>query len=507
MEATRAIILARVSTPEQEEGHSIDAQKHRLLEYCARKNLKVMKVFEIVESSTKGDRKKFMEMVQFANRYKEPIAIIADKVDRLQRSFREFPVLDELIQKGSIELHFYSENTIIHKDSRSSDRTMWSMRVLLAQSYTDATSDNIKRSLEHKRRQGEWCGPAPLGYLNERDDRDRSAIVVDPVRAPMLQRLFQEYATGAYTMGDMTRKAKEWGLRSKKGHHLTKSVIHRLLQQPFYYGEMDIKGERHIHCHKPLISRQLFLACEEVRLGYNKKPFRYGGKEFLFRGLITCATSGKIVTSDKKKKKYPSGRVDEWTYLMCWNPDKPEKKQWVREEKIIEQIEAVLNRLGFKDPGMLDDALDHIRETNKNKTAFHNDQLGRLKKEHTDIQKKLDRLLDLRLDGELSKEDFEAKKRQIKERQYEISQLLTSYDVDDDRFSKACSRMVELLSNAGEYWRGSNVNEKRELLNFVFSNLEMKGATLCYTLRKPIDEFLDIGSRPEWRRERDSNPR
>jgi hypothetical protein len=99
---------------------------------------------------------------------------------------------------------------------------------------------------------------------------------------------------------------------------------------------------------------------------------------------------------------------------MCWNPDNPEKKQWVREEKIIEQIEDVLNRLGLGDPAMLEDALEHIRETNKNKTAFYNDQLGRLKKEHTEIQKKLDRLLDLRLEGELGKEDFESKKQQLK---------------------------------------------------------------------------------------------
>ena len=36
----KAIILARVSTKEQEEGHSIAAQRQRLVEYCARKALK-----------------------------------------------------------------------------------------------------------------------------------------------------------------------------------------------------------------------------------------------------------------------------------------------------------------------------------------------------------------------------------------------------------------------------------------------------------------------------------
>ncbi|WP_250311835.1 recombinase family protein [Rickettsia endosymbiont of Oedothorax gibbosus] len=57
--ATNAIILVRVSTKEQEDGYSIEAQKHRLIEYCQRKNLQVIQIFEITESSSKGDRKQF----------------------------------------------------------------------------------------------------------------------------------------------------------------------------------------------------------------------------------------------------------------------------------------------------------------------------------------------------------------------------------------------------------------------------------------------------------------
>ena len=57
--AMKAIILARVSTKEQEEGYSIAAQRQRLVEYCARKSLHVIKTFELVESSTRGERKEF----------------------------------------------------------------------------------------------------------------------------------------------------------------------------------------------------------------------------------------------------------------------------------------------------------------------------------------------------------------------------------------------------------------------------------------------------------------
>jgi site-specific DNA recombinase len=59
----KAIIRARVSTKGQEEGHSIAAHRQRLVDYCARKGLKVIKTYERVESSTRGERKEFAAML------------------------------------------------------------------------------------------------------------------------------------------------------------------------------------------------------------------------------------------------------------------------------------------------------------------------------------------------------------------------------------------------------------------------------------------------------------
>ncbi len=72
----KAIILTRVSTKMQEEGLSLLAQSNRLHEYADRKDLEVIKTFEIVESSTHGQRKQFMEMINFCKRQKETIAIL-----------------------------------------------------------------------------------------------------------------------------------------------------------------------------------------------------------------------------------------------------------------------------------------------------------------------------------------------------------------------------------------------------------------------------------------------
>jgi DNA invertase Pin-like site-specific DNA recombinase len=61
----KAVILARVSSREQEEGKSIDAQLENLNNYCKKNDFEIVKTFQITESSTKGDRKKFLEMLAF----------------------------------------------------------------------------------------------------------------------------------------------------------------------------------------------------------------------------------------------------------------------------------------------------------------------------------------------------------------------------------------------------------------------------------------------------------
>jgi len=237
--ATKAILLARVSSKEQEEGYSIDAQKHRLQEYCLRKNLEILKIFEFSESSTVGNRKKFQETIDFAKKQKEVVAIVSDKVDRLQRSYKETPLLNDLIERGKIELHFYTENCILHKYSTSQDRMVWNMFVMMAQNYVDSLRDNVNRSIAEKLRQGEWISIAPIGYLhitsNNSRDRGKGKIVIDQVRALLIKKLFEAYAAGDYTLPKLLKKTKEWGLRNSRGNqgNLCQSHLHSIITNPF----------------------------------------------------------------------------------------------------------------------------------------------------------------------------------------------------------------------------------------------------------------------------------
>lgn len=506
-DVTQAIILVRVSSKDQEDGHSLDAQKERLIKYCERNDLEILQIYTITESSTSSDRRKFMEMIDFAKRQKRTVAIVADAVDRIQRSFKDSVYLDELVRREKIELHFFRENMIIGKEASASNHMRWDFSVLGAKSYVMQLSENVKRSINHKINKGEWYGPAPLGYLNQRDERGNSVIVIDPIRGPKLREFFVEYASGAYTLSEMCRRLEKNGFHSRKGNAISKSRLHGIVNNPFYYGEMVIKGEIIEHCYEPLISRLLWEECQSVLKGWNKKPFLYGGKEYLFRGLLTCAVTGKVITADTKKKTYSDGRTDEWTYLVTWNPDKPEKKQWVREDKVIAQLEDALKRLQINDPEMLQATVEAVRDSNKAKQASHNREVGALKKEHTDLQAKLDRMVDLLTDGVLDPDDYREKRQQYKRRQAELTELIGDYDRADNAFGETMEKLMKVAQGAYHGFVGSNLEQKRELLNFVFSNLELNSTTLCYEYEFPFNKLADCGICSEWLPGPDSNQR
>lgn len=93
----QAILWARVSTKEQaEEGYSLDAQLKLLRDYASRNNLRVIKEFTVPESASgKQERKRFLEMLEYLNEHKNIKNLLCEKVDRLTRSIRDLPKLDD----------------------------------------------------------------------------------------------------------------------------------------------------------------------------------------------------------------------------------------------------------------------------------------------------------------------------------------------------------------------------------------------------------------------------
>lgn len=307
----KAVILTRISSKEQREGHSLEAQRKNLELYADRSGLKVLNCFTLIESSTKRKRPEFDKMIKFIRQQKSRIALIVDTVDRLQRSFRETPVFNDLMQQDMIELHFVKEGNVLTKDATSTQKLMWNMGVVMAQSYTDQLSDNVKRSMRFKVQNGECCGRAPIGYLNAKDPlTNKATVVIDSKDGDLVRQLFELYSKGKISVSELRRHADDIGLRTRTGNKLCLQQVHNIIQNSFYCGVMRVKGHTHPHQYETIISKALFDKCQDIRLnkGYRKAEEK-SQHQFLFEGLLRCHASTRLITCDLKKKQY--------VYLIC----------------------------------------------------------------------------------------------------------------------------------------------------------------------------------------------
>ncbi len=240
----KAINVSRVSTEEQKEaGNSLPAQVKRIEDYCKQKSFEVIKSFSFDESAYSDKRDEFdklLEHVQTISK-KEKVAVCFDKVDRLSRSVfdKRVGTLYEMAVADKIELHFVSDGQIINNQMSAVEKFQFGMSLGLAKYYSDAIGDNVRRAFEQKRRNGEWTGAVRLGYLNihlDEEKRLRKDIIIDPQRAHLIQKMFELYATGNYSLETIRIKITELGLRSLKGLKLSKSCIENMLKDSFYCG-------------------------------------------------------------------------------------------------------------------------------------------------------------------------------------------------------------------------------------------------------------------------------
>lgn len=129
---------------------------------------------------------------------------------------------------------------------------------LIKNLYIAELKNHIRLSLEYKRSRGEYTGLAPIGYKNIQNQKNKSDIIFDTERAPIIVKLFNAYATGEYTIKQLTKLAHSLGLVNKQGKFISEGCISNMLQNPFYYGEFLIKGKIYPHIYPKLIDKSLF---------------------------------------------------------------------------------------------------------------------------------------------------------------------------------------------------------------------------------------------------------
>jgi DNA invertase Pin-like site-specific DNA recombinase len=484
----KAIFLARVSDKKQD---SNEAQMTRVLEYAKYKNLEVWKTYELEESSTQGNRLKFQEVITVITKSTEIIALVVDTIDRLQRSFKDSVYLEDLRKAGKLEIHFYRENLIIKKDSNSSELLRWDIGVMFARGYVLQLSDNVKRKYEQMRRNGEWTGKPPFGYESVyNEDLKRTNIIPSPKTAHFVRKMFELYATGNYSVVTIRDTLTKEGLHSGTGTIMTPSMVYHILNNPFYYGEMRTMGKVYNHKYEPLITRALFDQSQKVQKSWKKKPFAYASKPFILRGLVRCHKCGCSLSPELKKGKY--------VYYSCTNARKDicNSKVYVKEETLLEPVYEVFDTFEKIPQKKINWLVDELKKSTEAKNLYHSTSINSLQSEYNETQTRINRMMDLLIDGSITKDDYDKRLQQYKDKQYDLNIQLEEHTKADESYYITVATMFSLAKHSRELFESSEVPEKRAILNYILQNYTVNEKTPCITMRSPFVEMLSMATQP-----------
>ena len=473
-------LYARKSTDEEDRQIlSIEAQLTECREYALKENLTIVQ--ELIESRTAKvpGRPIFNEMIRLLERGKAE-GILSWHPDRLARNSLDGGKIIYLVDKGTVkDLKFPTYRF----DDTAQGKFMLSIAFGQSKYYVDNLSENIRRGIRQKIRNGVYSGPAPVGYLNDPLAR---TIVVDKDKAPLVRKMFELYATGNYTIDRLTDTMNSLGFATRNGKPLHLSKCQAILANPFYYGLMRYWGELFEASHEPIITKKLFEKCQEI-MRKRGKP-RKAGHYIALRGFMRCGECGRAITAEVQKGH---------TYYRCTKRQRYCSQKYAREEALEKQINDIFQKVSLSD----DWASKIINELKKDKERGAQSSLTHLqnlRKKLESIDMKISKLIDLYLEGSLTQEEYKFKKEKLVNEKKDLQERIRDFADEGNNWFEQAKTFVTSLTEARCIRDEGNLESKKEFLKKIGSNFILKASRLNFSAEKIFRQFFSAAPFSDW---------
>jgi len=492
----KGIILARVSTPEQQKtGLSIeDIQLPQLRDYAKENGIEIVKEFVFQETASQKLRKKFDEMVEFVKSSKEINSIIAFRVDRMTRNYRDAVEMDKLRIDYDKELHFVSDKLTLTSKSVGRDIQDWDLKVFLAKQHINRCQEDAFNTLQSKLKNQEMFGKAPYGYKNPKETKIKASAIVLPFESGVVKKIFDWYSTGAYSMKQIVQK-----LKSELSITMHKSKVETILKNTFYIGFRKYNGEMYPHKFETIISKDVWDICEGIRngRGLSKHKGKLLGKNGIYRGLITCKECGCSMTPEPHNRTQKNGNVHNWLYYHCTGSKGKHKSVWIEEKELTKQFADIYKHMEIPNAD-LEHMTKTLKEAHVGKINFNSELFDGYNLQIKKYQNRIEKLYDDKYDGSITQEEYDNLRKRYRKEQQEYVDKLASLHQADEQYYITASMLLDLASRSYDLFMGSETDEKREIIQLTLQNLFINDGKLEYTLQKPFDSIFKSALSLEW---------
>ncbi|MGB9866892.1 MAG: recombinase family protein [Bacillota bacterium] len=309
MRLLRAAIYCRVSTDEQaRDGLSIAAQRKLLLDYASAHNMEV--VAEYVDEGASGRtaaRPQFQLMIKAARSQPRPFdVILVHKTDRFARN-REDAIVYKALLRRECGVHVVCASEQF--DDTPTGRLLEGLMEVVAEFFSLNLSQEVHKGMKEKAlRGGKALGKLPFGYRTEPD----GTIGVVPEQAEVVRLIFQQYATGDWSLAQLARELKaKYG---RFGLRWSTATLRNMIRNRFYVGCLvwNVRkgrgGQRTWRTpnewvvvedsHPAIIQPDVYQKANQVLSQRARRRGRNPQQDYALKGLAFCMDCGSSMCSN-----------------------------------------------------------------------------------------------------------------------------------------------------------------------------------------------------------------
>lgn len=430
-------VCARVSTEKEEQLNSYNSQL-KYYEEKIKSNSDWLYVGIYADEGITGTldykRDGFMKMMQDAAQNKFDM-IITKSISRFGRNTVDTLKYVRALKEKGIAIYFEEEriNTL-----EISGEIMLTVLSAMAQQESENISSHVKLGLQMKLKRGELIGyNGCLGYVY---DKESKQISVNYEEAEIVRYIFERYyqGVGCTTIAKELTTMKYRTPTGKKKWH--ESTIRGILKNEKYKGDVlqgktyttdpishrrvVNMGEENMYYmqehHEPIISERMFNQVQEIlqkRGGVRGSGRRKGNfsRKYPFSSRLYCGFCGSLLT----RRNWHSGTKNSIIVWHCMEFVKHGKENCphckaIKESIIEEAFTQSYKLLCDSNKELIQTFLNEMEEIIQEES--NESSIKRLEEQKQILKEKIDKLIDLNLNGTISTETLQEKKAKLQDK-------------------------------------------------------------------------------------------
>lgn len=459
MEAAKNIgIWIRVSTDIQVQGDSPEHHERRARMYAESKGWIVVAVYRLEALSGKSIMQ-YAETKRMLKDLQEGLitGLIFSKLARLARNTKELLEISEIFRGVNADLVSLSESI---DTSTPAGRLFYTMIAAMAQWEREEIAERVAASVPIRAKMGKPLGgQATFGYIWE-----GAQLIVNETEAPIRKQVYEVFLQTKRKKATAS-KLNELGYRTRNGSKFSDTTVARLLRDSTAKGVHVANytkslGEKKNWVIKPksewietpcpaIVSTDVWDECNSILDQQEKKRTPKGPRTVhLLAGYLYCDCGSKMYV---------------YTEAPVYKCKKCRHKIDVADidEIYHEQLKTFL--LTDADIESITESNDSILQT---KQTLYRTTLN----ESQSLKKKVNELVNLRISGELQKDDFAILYRPIEEQLRQLEKQLPELEAEVD-FLKiqnlSTETIIEEAKDLYKRWPQLPFDEKRSIIETI----------------------------------------